>query len=134
MTGKKPIYIIALLVGVLVLYITWNSFSQEGVQDLDGDFKRLAFSRNENNVGPVERVYAVSLTDTLWREMKQYGDFMPHTKYGNTKVYFFLDHQPAPSELGTPPEDISPDYRPYCLAKYEKDGMGNISLVKYPFR
>lgn len=134
MTGKKTFYFIALLVGALVLHIIWNSFSQEGVQDLNGEFKRLAFSRNENNVGPVERVYAVSLSDTLWQEMKQYGDFMPHTKYGNTKVYFFLNHQPAPSDLVPAPEDIAPDYRPYCLAKYQKDGMGNISLVKYPFR
>lgn len=134
MTGKRFYYFMTVLVVGLVLYISWNSFTQEGVQDLKGDFKRLAFARNENNVGPVERVYAVSMSDTLWQEMKLYGDFMPHTKYGNTKVYFFLDQQPAPSSLVAAPENIDPAYRPYCLAKYEKDGMGNISFMKYPFR
>lgn len=134
MSGKKIYYFMAVLVAGLVLHITWNSFTQEGVQNLNGDFKRLDFYRNENNVGPVERVYAVSMSDTLWQEMKLYGDFMPHTKYGNTKVYFFLNHQPAPSVLSATPENIDPAYRPYCLAKYEKDGMGNVSLMKYPFR
>lgn len=133
MSGKKLNLFLLALFGGLLLFILWNSFSQAGVQDLEGDFRRLAFSRNENNTGPVKRVYAVSLSDTLWQEMKQYGDFMPHTKYGNTRVYFFLENQPHPITLGSGPEKLDPAYRPYCLAKYEKDAMGNISFIRFPF-
>jgi hypothetical protein len=134
MSGKKLKLFLLALFGSLLLTILWNSFSQPGVQDLEGDFRRLAFSRNENNTGPVQRVYAVSISDTLWQEMKQYGDFMPHTKYGTTRVYFFLENQPHPITPGSGPEKLDAAYRPYCLAKYEKDAMGNISFIRFPFR
>lgn len=126
----------AVIFGCLLLFIIWNSFSQSGVHDLEGDFRRLAFERNENNTGPVERVYAVSLSDTLWAEMQQYGRLMPHTKYGNTLVYFFLENKPHPTAFVSGvsgPEKIDPAYQPYCLATYEKDAMGNISFIKKPF-
>lgn len=134
MKGKKLYIVFAIVVGILVLSIFWNSFTQPGVQDLKGDFKRAAFYRNENNTGPVERVYAVTVADTLWGEMERYGAFMPHTKYGNTKVYFFLERNPVPTELQAGQENFDREFEKYVVAKYEKDAMGKVSFIKMPFQ
>lgn len=134
MQGSKLFKILAGLIGTLLLLILWNTFSQPGVGDLVGDFREVAHYRNENNTGPIIRLYAVTVNDTLWEEMEQYGNYMPHTKYGTTQVYFFLNNTPAPTQLqpGTQPFDNA--LKSYCLAVYEKSSMGQVSFRTYPFR
>ena len=130
----KPKY---LALGALVLLLGWfifDSLSQPGVGDLKGDFQQVALYRNANNTGPIVRVYAVTVADTLWQQMRQYGDFMPHTKYGNTRVYFFRQGQPAPKEVRPGDVNFAPEFNPNCLAKYEKDVMGNVTFQPYPLR
>ncbi len=117
----------------LILWFIYDSFSQPGPQDLEGDFKEVAMYRNENNTGPIMRIYAVTVADTLWEQMQAYGEFMPHTKYGNTKVYFFLEGQPAPTQVAPGPENIAPIYQPHAVAVYEKDAMSQVSFRPYPF-
>ncbi|MEH0156759.1 hypothetical protein V6R21_21695 [Limibacter armeniacum] len=124
--------IIAAIVG-LMAYFTWTTFSQPGVSDLEGDFKEDAFLRNENNTGPVVRVYAVSVSDTLWAAMEQYGKMMPHNKYGNTKVYFFEKGE-APNDLKLEDDNFDRVYQASCLARFEKDAMGKEVFTRYPFK
>lgn len=133
MAGNKKFYLLAVIVIGVILLIMWESLTQPGVQDLKGNFVETASYRNENNTGPIKRIYSVTVTDTLWEEMMQYGDYMPHTKYGNTTVYFFPDNQQAPVQLN-PDQNFDERYNQYCLAKYAKDGMGNVSFIKYPFK
>ena len=121
---------------VIALLVTWfiaDAVNEPSVQDLAGGFREVAFYRNENNTGPIIRLYAVTVTDTLWREMEQYGQFMPHTKYGTTRVYFFRQGRPAPKEILPGPEPFDPSLKPYCLARYEKDAMGETSFQHFPF-
>ena len=130
----KPKY---LALGAIVLLLGWfifDSLSQPGVGDLKGGFQEVAMYRNENNTGPIIRVYAVTVADTAWQQMRQYGDFMPYTKYGNTKVYFFRQGQPVPKAVR--PGDVNFDaaFNQSCLAKYEKEVMGNVTFVRYPLR
>jgi hypothetical protein len=130
----KPKY---LAIGAIILLMGWfifDSLSQPGVGDLKGNFQEVAIYRNENNTGPIVRIYAVTVADTLWREMRQYGDFMPYTKYGNTKVYFFRQGQPVPKEVQPGQKNFSPEFNKYCLAKYEKEVMGNVSFKPYPLQ
>lgn len=89
MSRKNIRYAILFLIGAVITYIVFDSTSQPNVNDLKGGFKEVALYRNENNTGPITRIYAVTATETLWDEMKKYGDLMPYTKYGTTKVYFF---------------------------------------------
>jgi hypothetical protein len=103
-------------------------------KDLRGQFKELAFYRNEQNTGPVIRIYAVSVSDTLWKEMEIYGSTMPHNKYGNTKVYYFLNKNEMPRSLSAIDGSFEKEYQENCIAKYEKGAMGQIVLVKFPFR
>ncbi|SIT91945.1 hypothetical protein [Pontibacter indicus] len=134
MLSKPTKYTLIGLTAALILYFIYDSFSLPSVDDLDGDFKEVAFYRNENNTGPIVRIYAVTLSDTLWQEMEQYGNYMPHTKYGTTRVYFFLNSQPAPNEVQPGQQNFSSQFEPYTLARYEKDAMGQISFMRHPFK
>ncbi len=129
---KSSYIIIAAVLGVLAL-ILWQSLSQPGVKDLKGNMQEVAMYRNENNTGPVVRLYAVTAGDTLWQEMKKWGDLMPYTKYGTTKVYFFQQGH-APARLYPGEENFDFGYRQYCLASYEKNNMGQVSFIQYPYR
>ena len=98
--------------------------------DLAGDFKELDFYRNENNTGPIIRIYAVSVADTLYKEMVAYGNLQPHTKYGTTKIYFFRNRLPkAINIIGAEP-CFDQKFNRYCIGVYEKNGMGNVSFLR----
>ncbi|WP_162342971.1 hypothetical protein [Cyclobacterium salsum] len=126
-------YLIAGFVGILVLLMLVDSFTQPGVQDLKGDYQELAQYRNENNTGPVIRVFAVYSDEQLWDDMQSYGDYMPHTKYGNTRVFFF--DRPL-EELRLFPESpyFDEKWQSYCVASYEKTAMGQVKWQRYPFQ
>lgn len=126
-------HILIILSIALVSWFIYDSFTLPGPQDLKGDFKEVAFYRNENNTGPIIRIYAVTTPDTLWQEMQAYGNYMPHTKYGNTKVYFFPNNKPTPEQVSPNDRNIPAQYRQNVLAVYEKDAMGQVSLIKNPF-
>lgn len=127
MARSKLYYLIALTVIGLVCYIVWDSLTQPGIGDLKGSYEEVAFYRNENNTGPIVRIYAVTVGDTLWDEMEKYGAFMPHSKYGNTKVYFFQESN-YPQQVFPGEENFDAQYRDECLAIYEKDAMGKVSF------
>jgi len=133
MKTKKMIYFFAAFVLIIVIYIAKDTFSQPNVGDLQGQYVEQAHYRNENNTGPIIRLYAVSTADTLWQEMEDYGNMMPHSKYGNTKVYFFAEGTDAPSEISPVQPYFGKQYQPYCLARYEKSAMGEVSFRKFPY-
>lgn len=134
MKSQYLIYGITLIVLVLIIWIGMDTFSQPGISDLKGTYSERATYRNENNTGPIIRIYAVYAADTLWEDMKAYGNYMPHTKYGNTKVFFFSDPSQTPEKLNPDSPHFGEAYRNYCIGKYEKSSMGETSMTKYPFR
>ena len=129
---KYKVYILLLSV-LIIIAIIWNAITEPGIKDLKSDFKEVAFIRNEQNTGPVIRIYAVSLNSEDWKEMEQYGNYMPHTKYGTTRIYFFLNNSEIPEELNFGEVNIPERYKKNCIAIYEKDGMSQTSIRKYPF-
>lgn len=133
MNKRRRKWLAGLVIALLVTWFIADAVNEPGVQDLPGNFQQVALYRNENNTGPIIRRYAVTVADTLWKEMEQYGQFMPHTKYGTTQVYFFRQGSPAPQEIRPGPEPFDPSLKPYCLARYEKDAMGTSSFKRYPF-
>jgi hypothetical protein len=130
---KYKVYILLLSV-LIIIAIIWNAITEPGIKDLKSNFKEIAFIRNEQNTGPVIRIYAVSLNSEDWKEMEQYGNYMPHTKYGTTRIYFFLNNTDLPEELSFGEINIAEQYRKNCIAIYEKDGMSQTSMRKYPFK
>lgn len=133
MSKNKIFYFFAIIIVGLVFFIVWDSLTQPGIGNLKGSFTEVAFYRNENNTGPIVRVYAVTVTDTLWGEMEKYGTLMPHSKYGSTKVYFFRQDKAFPKQLYPGKQNFDERLKPYCLALYEKNAMGQASFLKHPY-
>ncbi|SDX96234.1 hypothetical protein [Hymenobacter psychrophilus] len=130
----RPKYLLVAAAVALLLWFVFDALTQPGPQDLDGGFTETALYRNENNTGPVQRIYAVTVADTArWAEMQQYGEYMPYTKYGNTKVYFFSAARQAPRVLQPGSEPFAAEFRTNCLAVYEKDLLSNVSFKRRPF-
>lgn len=134
MSNRFVFFALFLSVILIIIWIIRDTVSQPGIGDLKGEFVKTAFYRNENNTGPIIRIYAVYSPDTLWDEMKAYGAFMPHTKYGNTKVYFFSSLDYAPKKLQPDIPHFDPARNTYCIGMYEKSAMGQENFVRYPFK
>lgn len=130
---KNKKNLLLLVLAVIIGYIVYDSTSQPTVADLEGGFREVAMYRNENNTGPIVRVYAVSVQDTLSKDMLKYGDLMPYTKYGTTTVYFFDDAKPFPKSLAANEPHFDPKFSPNCLAVYRKDANGQVSLDEKAF-
>jgi len=129
----KKNFIIILIVIAGIGVIMYNSLSQPGVEDLQTDFKEISFKRNEQNAGPVLRAYVVTVNEVNLKEIEIYGNFMPHTKYGNTKIYFFDAKGPFPSSVNLSEPFFPKQFADNCLAVYEKDGMGEVRVIENPF-
>lgn len=125
---------IALVIVILIGWMLKETFTQSGIKDLKGGFTEVASYRNENNTGPVQRIYAVMVKDTANAQLKEYGDLMPHNKYGSTKVYYFLDGTSAPTNLSPGDINFETKFNANCFALYEKSAMGNVGLLKWPLR
>ncbi|KPQ14641.1 MAG: hypothetical protein HLUCCX10_10320 [Algoriphagus marincola HL-49] len=122
--SRRLILFISLAVTALLIYIMMESFSQPGMERFKGKYEEIDFYRNENNTGPVLRIYAVRVLDTDPSWMKEFGEAQPHTKYGKTKVFFFKDI-PSESLTLTPKEPHFPkEWEKYLLASYEKSILG----------
>lgn len=128
---KNYIYLFSILIVIIMI---WNAISTPGIKELKGNLKELAFVRNEQNTGPIVRIYAVSIDEENWESMEKYGNYMPHNKYGTTRVYFFLSKDPFLGTLKIEDENLEKGYQQKCIALYEKNGMSQVSLRKHPFK
>ncbi|TLV00300.1 hypothetical protein [Dyadobacter luticola] len=128
--NKKLILFLAAL--LLIGYIIYDSATLPKASDLKGDFKEVAVYRNENNTGPITRVYAVSVEAPAMGEMRKYGDLMPYTKYGTTTVYFFNAAKPVPAELSGAEPHFDQKYEANCIAVYQRNQNGEVTFG--PFR
>jgi hypothetical protein len=119
-------YIITGVVVALVIMIAKESFFQPGMERFEGKYEELETYRNENNTGPIVRLYAVKVLDTSKGWMEEYGNSLPHTKYGRTIVFFFRDGVDQKIIL-SPKEPYFPErLKSYLIASYEKTPMGEV--------
>ena len=122
--NKKYIpYFVGSAVLILIFSIIKSTFNQTGIENMKAGFKEIAQYRNDNNTGPVQRIYVVTIKDSIWSEMEAYGNFMPHTKYGNTKVYFFMENSNVPKNLEPGEVNFDNRFNKNCIALYEKSAM-----------
>jgi len=120
------------VVVVIVALVMWTAFDQPGPDDLDVQFVELDLARNENNTGPVKRRYLVSISDTIWSDLEQYGNMMPYAKLGTTEVYFFLQGSLIPETIQLSDPPYSSAFDQALIAIYEKGTMGRVALKKFP--
>lgn len=134
MRNKKINTFLIILVLVLVGWMIKGTFFQPTAGDLKAGFKEVAQYRNENNTGPIQYVFSVTVKDTIWSEMETYGNYKPHHKGGTTKVYFFLEGTAAPADLQPGSVNFDSSFNSSCVAEYEKTAVGNVIITKHPFK
>ena len=120
---------IALLIGII--YITFN---QPGDERFSTKFKEISLLRNENNTGPINRIYAVYVQDYDWNDIEAYAAAKPYTKYGSTKVYFFTEDYSDRSFLTWQSPNVPISRQEACIALYHKENNGRVTFRKYPFK
>jgi hypothetical protein len=129
---KNKVYLFIISV-IIIAAMLWSALSTPGINDITGNLKETAFLRNEQNTGPIVRIYTVSMDELNWDSMERYGNYMPHNKYGTTRIYFFLSSNPYRGTLNIEGENIERAFQKQCIALYEKNGMSQTSLIQYPF-
>lgn len=133
MRNKKQQLFLGIIMLVLIAWMLKSTFTQSGIKNLKGGFKEMVKYRNENNTGPIQRIYIVTVKDTVGAQFTEYGNLMPHTKYGNTKVYFFMEGTKIPAQLQPGTENFDPQFNLSCIALYEKSAMSQAMFNKQPF-
>jgi len=133
MNRKWLVYFLVAGILALIFFMVKAVFDQPGIEDMKAGFKEVAKYRNANNTGPVQRIYVVTVKDSVWKEMEDYGNLMPHTKYGNTKVYFFMKNANVPKTLEPGEVNFDPSFNKSCIALFEKSAMSQVAFNKYPF-
>ncbi|CAH0286773.1 hypothetical protein SRABI27_03943 [Pedobacter sp. Bi27] len=133
MNRKWLVYFLVAGILVVIFFMVKAVFDQPGIEDMKAGFKEVAKYRNANNTGPVQRIYVVTVKDSVWKEMEDYGNLMPHTKYGNTKVYFFMENANVPKTLEPGEVNFDSQYNKSCIALFEKSAMSQVAFNKYPF-
>lgn len=111
-------------VGILLYQIINSTLSQPGLERFEGKYEEIGFYRNENNTGPVLRVYAVRVLDSDPSWMEEFADSQPHTKYGKTLVFFFSEKLTQQIELSPTEPFFSSEFQEFLLAEFEKTPMG----------
>jgi|SRR5690606_252498 hypothetical protein len=134
MKNSKTRIFLTIAVLIVVVWVVKGTFFQPAADDLKAGITERAKYRNENNTGPIQHIFAVSIKDSIWNELEIYGNYKPHHKGGVTKVYFFMEGSEMPDKLHPGEVNFDPAFNKYCVALYEKTAMGNVSLTKYPFR
>ncbi len=129
---KKQFIWLSLFLILIIAILVSDSWGLSQPSKLKGGFTEVAFFRNQNNAGPVVRIYAVTVkhsTDALYKE---YGDAMPYTLHGNTKVFFFDSNKLAPEKLSFDYPHFDTDIYQSILV-YERNGADKITLKKTVF-
>lgn len=104
MQKNKRIWWIALGLIIILGYGIWEAFNQPSIEDLPGEFKEVAFVRNEQNKGGIIRVYAVTVGDPANAKYDACADLFPTNDFGSlTKIYFFDKNKPFPTTLQIEP-------------------------------
>lgn len=124
---KRPstlVIILGIAVLLVVGLIVTESFSEQGIAAYQDQFEEVGYYRNENNTGPVLRIYAYQTQVEDAEVLKSFADLLPHTKYGRTLVFFVNQSVKAPVALSPESPYFPASLSPSIFAKYEKTPMG----------
>lgn len=107
----------------LIAYISVASFSGGNLSQFEGKLEEMDFYRNENNTGPVLRIYTIKIIDADREMMLEYAKQMPHTKYGRTLIFFFSSAIKEVVKVGPREPYFDSVHRPYLVASFLKTPM-----------
>ncbi|MCS3556104.1 MULTISPECIES: hypothetical protein [Sphingobacterium] len=100
MKKNKRVWLIIIPILAILAFMLKDSLTQKSIEDLPGEFKEVAFVRNEQNKGGIIRIYAISVGKPDEADYKACIDLLPVNDYGSsTTAYFFDKNTPYPTSL-----------------------------------
>lgn len=100
MKKNKRVWLIIIPILAILAFMLKDSLTQKSIEDLPGEFKEVAFVRNEQNKGGIIRIYAISVGKPAEADYKACIDLLPVNDYGSsTTAYFFDKNTPYPNSL-----------------------------------
>lgn len=128
--NKKQILWLIFFVALSAIILVFDSKEFSQPSKLKGGFNEVTFYRNQNNDGPVVRVYSVSVENPDIANYEEYGNAMAYTLHGNTKVYFFDEKDLVPTKLTFDyPHFDTTKYKP--IKVYERNGANVVSIKDF---
>lgn len=126
--AKRTYQILVFLLIAAALVFGYEIFFKSTDDGLQGGFERIAYVRNENNMGGTLSYYAYTVQDTANADYDRLADRLPHNKhYAITTIFFFDKQDSLPTTLTVaPPHFDTLRYRP--LATYIIHPSGNGEL------
>ncbi|MBD1430889.1 hypothetical protein [Sphingobacterium litopenaei] len=113
MKKSKKVWLLAIPLILILGYMIWDAYSQPSIEDIPGNFEEVAFVRNEQNKGGIERIYAVSVGDIPNAKFEACAELFPTNDFNSvTRIFFFDKNKPYPTTLS-----LEPPY--YDTTKYE---------------
>lgn len=113
MKKNRKVWLLAVALIIILGYMIWDSYSQPGIKDIPGEFEEVAFVRNEQNKGGIERIYAVTVGDLSNANYDACAELFPTNDFNSViRVFFFDRNKPYPTTL-----TIEPPH--YDTSKYE---------------
>lgn len=113
MKKSKKVWLLAIPLILILGYMIWDAYSQPSIEDIPGNFEEVAFVRNEQNKGGIERIYAVSVGDIANAKFEACAELFPTNDFNSvTRIFFFDKNKPYPTTLS-----LEPPY--YDTTKYE---------------
>jgi len=119
MFKNKKLWFLVIPIVLLIALMLKDSFSQKSIGDLPGDFKEVAFVRNEQNKGGIIRIYAVTVGDITQANFDEAAKLFPTNDYGSsTTIYFFDKNKDFPTTLSIEnPHFDGQKYSPISISK-----------------
>lgn len=100
MKKNKRVWLIIIPILAILAFMLKDSLTQKSIEDLPGEFKEVAFVRNEQNKGGIICIYAISVGKPAEADYKACIDLLPVNDYGSsTTAYFFDKNTPYPTSL-----------------------------------
>lgn len=129
--AKRTYQILVFILIVAVAVFAYELFYRSGDEQVPGGFERLAYVRNQNNMGGTLSYYAYAVSDTAHADYEGLASRLPHNKhYAVTTVFFFDRQGPVPAQLAVaPPHFDTLQFRP--VATYVIHPSGNGELTKH---
>ena len=104
MKKSRKVWLLAVPLILILGYMIWDSYSQPSIHDIPGNFEEVAFVRNEQNKGGIERIYAVTVGDLANANYNACAELFPTNDFNSvTRVFFFDKNKPYPTTLTIEP-------------------------------
>lgn len=126
--AKRTYQILVFILVAAAIVFGYEVFYRSSEDKLPGGFERVAYVRNENNMGGTLSFYVYTVADTTTADYESLAGRLPHNKhYAVSTIFFFDRNLPVPSTITVePPHFDTSSYKPVATYIIHPSGNGEL--------